>query len=232
MTTPSPAKPPPVTRVYIVDDHDLVRLGLNAIIAGQPDLAICGQTASYAQAMKEIPTLNPDLALIDLTLKDGSGLELIRSLHRLQPNMRLCVFSAHEETVYAQRMLRAGASGYLMKGEAPDRVLTTIRRIAAGHKVVSDRVVATLLDPLTGRLELQRSNSLTDRELEIVELYGSGESTERIAARLHLSLKTIEHHRTRIRRKFNLTSGADFIRFCVLWGKDQPNGEQPPDPAL
>lgn len=212
----SPAKK---ARIYIVDDHELVRMGLEALIRESAEFEVCGQADNYEQALKEIVLLAPDIAVIDLSLKGGSGLELIRYIHKENRRIRMCAFSVHEELAYAHRVIRAGASGYLMKGETPERVLSVIRLVASGQKAVSDRVIATFLDPMSGKLN--DDQELTDRELEIMSLYGNGESTRQIASRLKISLKAVEAHRTKIRRKFNLNSGAEVIQFCVQWAKRQ-----------
>jgi DNA-binding NarL/FixJ family response regulator len=206
-------------RVLIVDDHPIVRLGIRQMIAAEPHLTICGEAGSAQAALELLKSLRPDLALVDLSLEDGSGLELIRSCRQIAPETRVLVLSMHDEELFAERALRAGASGYLMKREAIDGLGYAIGEVLAGRLFVSRRMSQHLLErlgkdaPLTGN----RLAQLTDRELEVFELIGRGLGTAAIAERLHVSVKTIETYRSNIKTKLDLRDATDLIRFAATW---------------
>jgi DNA-binding NarL/FixJ family response regulator len=207
-------------RVFIVDDHPLVREGLSNLINQQEDLMVCGDAEDAAQALAGIGVKKPDLALIDISLKTASGLELVKDLGVHFPNVMLVVLSMHDELLYAERSLRAGAKGYVMKRETTKDVLTAIRRVLQGDVYVSERV----LNAMARRLGTARKAStaspveqLSDRELEIFRLLGQGLTTSQIAADLHLSLKTVQAYCARAKEKFGVTSLGELLRAAIRW---------------
>ena len=208
------------SRVFIVDDHPLVREGLSNLINQEEDLIVCGEAEDAAQALAGIGVKKPDLALIDISLKTASGLELVKDLGVHFPNVALVVLSMHDELLYAERALRAGAKGYVMKRETTKDVLTAIRRVLQGDVYVSERV----LNAMARRLGTPRKagaatpvEQLSDRELEIFRLLGQGLTTSQIAADLHLSLKTVQAYCARAKEKFGVTSLGELLRAAIRW---------------
>ena len=207
-------------RVLIVDGHPVVRAGLAELIAAEPDLMICGLAEDARHALKAATTSSPDLAVVDLTLQGSSGLELIKDLQSHVPAVPILVLSMHDETLYAERVLRAGALGYIMKEEAMDDVLVAIRQVLRGEVYLSERMTPRMLHMLvkgpaeTGDMPLAR---LTDRELEVLHFLGQGLSTRKIATALHLSVKTVEARRTHIMKKLHLEDATALIRYAALW---------------
>ena len=208
------------TLILIVDDHPMMRQGLAALIKNEPDLAVCGEAESSGQAMDAIALRKPDLVIADITLPDKSGLELIKDIQAMHPGLRVLVVSMHDESLYAERVLRAGGHGYVMKQEGGKRLMEGIRRVLAGDVYVSDKMSKRILEIFTG----QRGNSsgspverLTDREFEVFQLIGEGKATRDIAGKLHLSVKTVEVHRLHIKEKLELKTAAELIHFAVRW---------------
>ncbi len=205
-------------RIMLVDDHPVMRQGLVQLINQEPDLSICGQYEDAATAFAAIPTLNPDLAVIDLSLKGSSGLELVKSSRASFPKLRLLVLSMHDETLYAERVLRAGAAGYIMKEEATENVLAAIRQVLGGGVYLSEKMSAKLMhqwvgtSPRSGGSALER---LSDRELEVFGLIGQGKGTREIAQHLRLSVKTVESHRAHIKEKLNLKDANELVHTAV-----------------
>jgi len=205
-------------RIMLVDDHPVMRQGLVQLINQEPDLSICGQYEDAATAFAAIPTLNPDLAIIDLSLKGSSGLELVKSSRASFPKLRLLVLSMHDETLYAERVLRAGAAGYIMKEEATENVLAAIRQVLGGGVYLSEKMSAKLMhqwvgtSPRSGGSALER---LSDRELEVFGLIGQGKATREIAQHLRLSIKTVESHRAHIKEKLNLKDANELVHTAV-----------------
>ncbi len=212
----------PKRKILIVDDHPIFREGLTQSINREPDLTVCGDVEDAAQALDALHRLKPDLIVLDLTLPGKSGLELIKDLQALAPDLALLVVSMHDESLYASRTLRAGARGYIMKQESPQTLLRAIRLVLEGRIYVSDKMSAQILENYSGR-RASGSHSpieqLSDREFEIFHLIGQGRSNRAIAQQLHLSLKTVAVHQGNIRRKMNLASSADLIRFAVRWAE-------------
>jgi DNA-binding NarL/FixJ family response regulator len=207
-------------RVLIVDDHPIVREGLALLISSQPDLEVCGSAEDVATAGQLVDELKPDLAIVDLSLKGSSGLELIKRIKAKHLSVRILVSSIHDESVYAERALHAGAMGYVNKQEATRTLLGAIRRILDGRVYLSERMADRLLCRAVGggeRVEASPIESLSDRELEVFELIGQGLSTNEIAAKLHLSSKTVETYRDRIRLKLDLSTGSQLARHALLW---------------
>ena len=211
--------------VFIVDDHPLVRQGLALLIDREPDLRACGQAGDAVQAVRDIELLKPDLVIVDLSLEESSGLELIKDLKVRCPGLPVLTLSMHDEIIYAERALRAGAKGYVMKQEATDRVVTAIRRVLSGQVYVSDGLAASMVGKLVmgstddGRLSVER---LSDRELEVFRFIGQGYGTREMAERLHLSLKTIESYRAHIKEKLHLQDANELLRTAIQWVKAHP----------
>jgi DNA-binding NarL/FixJ family response regulator len=205
-------------RVFIVDDHPVVRSGLNKLLNNEPDLEVCGEGEETYAALKSIKEKEPDLVLLDVSLKDSDGLELAKELKAQRPNIPVLMLSMHDEELYTERALRAGARGFLMKEEAPDKLLAAIRKVLAGGMHVSEKMGANLLAGMMGRkkegpaLPMDR---LTDRELEVFRMIGAGKSIKEIAGTLFLSAKTVEAHREHIKDKLNLKSSNELLRYAV-----------------
>lgn len=207
-------------KILIVDDHPLMRKGLAMTLNAEPDLNVCGQVADAEEALSALEELEPDLAIVDISLPGMSGLELIKHMHALRPDLRTLVVSRHDEALYAERAIRAGARGYVMKLEASDMIVKAVRRVMNGGIYVSEEINERLLLGLAaGRQELAQSplEVLSDRELEVFELTGRGLGTREIAERLHLSVKTVESYRARIKDKLNLKTAAELMQHAVQW---------------
>jgi len=210
----------PKHRIFVVDDHPLVREGLTNLINGQDDLMVCGEAEDSAEAIAAIARTQPDIALIDISLKNESGLVLVKNLENQSPPVALIVLSMHDEILYAERALRAGARGYVMKRETTKNVLTAIRRVLGGSVYVSERVVNSMARRFAlSNKELARSpvDHLSDRELEIFRLLGQGRTTSQIAEDLHLSLKTVQAYCARAKEKFGVDSLGKLIRLAIRW---------------
>jgi len=210
------------TRVFIVDDHPLVRESLANLIAQQPDMSICGEAEYSSTALAAIATLQPDVAVVDLSLGDGSGLDLIRDLRKLHPRVAVLVLSMHDESWYAERALRAGARGYVMKRAASRDVLDAIRRVREGRMALTPDLAETLAAKLVaGPLEMADPvATLSDRELDVFRLLGQGRQTRQIADALHLSMKTVQAYCARIKDKLGLNSANELLREAVRWLAD------------
>jgi DNA-binding NarL/FixJ family response regulator len=215
----------PKNKVLIVDDHPIIRQGLKELIDQEPDLAVCGEADNALDALKAVKTLQPDIAIVDISLnKDMSGLELLKDFKIRFPHLPALVLSMHDESIFAERVLRAGARGYVMKEEATERVLVAIRRILGGDIYLNERVSSKILNKIAGvKTEGKASGieSLSDRELEVFELIGLGLSTREIADKLFLSGKTIEAHRTHIREKLGLKNAAELLQHAIQWTRKE-----------
>ena len=206
--------------VFIVDDHPLVREGLTNLINRQSDLIVCGEAKDSAEAIAGIAKERPDVAIIDISLTNESGLELIKDLVKQFPQIALIVLSMHDEALYAERALRAGARGYVMKHETSKSVLASIRRLLGGEIYVSERIVNRMALRLTSsRRAVTRSpvERLSDRELEIFQLLGQGRTPSEIAGDLNLSLKTVQGYCARAKEKFGVTSLTELLRAAIRW---------------
>lgn len=228
------------TRVYIVDDHAMVRRGVASMIAAETDMELCGEAEDCATATSEVGKLRPDVVIVDISLRDNNGIELIKNIRVMDPAIRVVVLSVHDESIYALRALKAGAKAYVMKQDPPGKVIEAVRKVRRGQMYVSDRVGSQMLNRLTKGAEDTGDSpvaGLSDRELEVVTLIGSGLATREIAARLHVSVKTVETHRSHIKIKVNLTSGTQLVQFCVRWVEDckrlttSPDYNPPVDPV-
>ena len=208
------------TRVFIVDDHPVVRQGVGMLVDQQNDMEVCGDAESGPEALKKIGELDPDLAVVDLSLKDSSGMELIKDLQVQHPEIRILVLSMHDETFFAERVLRAGARGYITKAESTLKVVDGIRAVMKGEVYLSDGMSSKMISKLVsgyGQPDKPSVDALTDRELEVFELLGNGYGTREIAEKLHRSVKTIETHRERIKEKLQIDSATDLIKHAVQW---------------
>ena len=221
MTQEAYAAPPQErARVFIVDDHPIVRQGLAQLLNQEQDLTVCGEAEDAQHALEAIAALQPDLVLVDLSLKGGSGLELIRTLKARQSALPVLVVSMHDESLYVERVLRAGARGYIMKQEATDTMMHAIRRVLRGEIYVSDKMMTKILGrflfdvPSRACSALER---LSNRELEVFRLIGEGHSTRHIAGVLHVSIKTVESHRAHIKEKFQLQDTVELVRYAMQW---------------
>lgn len=218
----STAAPP--KKIMLVDDHPMMRAGLAQFINKQPDLEICCEFGSATEAFEGLPKFNPDLVLTDLTLPDKSGIELIKDLLAVTPGLPILVVSMHDETVYAERVLRAGARGYIMKESGGENLLASIRHVLSGQVYVSARISARILENFSGR-KPRGSDSpiqkLSDREFEIFQLIGQGKGTREIAKQLHLSPKTVEVHRGHLKEKLELKDAVALVHSAVRWVESQ-----------
>lgn len=217
------------TRIYITDDHPLVRRGLAAMINAEPDLEVCGEAEDCATATSEVAKLRPDIVIVDISLKGNSGIELIKNIKAFDPKIVVAVLSMHDESVYALRVLKAGAKAYVMKQDIASKVIEAIRKIRKGQMYVSEKVASQMLNRIVkGHDEEGDSpvSSLSDRELEVANLIGSGLATREIAQRLHVSVKTVETHRAHIKAKLNLASATLLVQFCVRWVEESKRFSQ------
>jgi DNA-binding NarL/FixJ family response regulator len=208
------------TRVFIVDDHPLLRKGLGELINQQPDMIICGEADDAPEAMKAITAIRPDLVIVDISLKSQNGVELIKNIKAVNPSIQILVLSMHDETIYALRVLKAGAKAYVMKQEVVDKVMEAIRRIRAGKVFVSERVAAQMLSQVVDGTDPSKESpvdALSDRELEIVTMIGNGIATRDISKRLNISIKTVESHRAHIKAKLSLGHATQLVQWCVRW---------------
>lgn len=207
--------------VLIVDDHPIVRQGLAQLINQEHDLEVCGQAEDAHEAMQAIRKLQPDLVIVDISLKDTSGMELIKDLKIQRPDLPVLTLSMHDEEVYGERALRAGAKGYIMKQEATEKVVTAIRRVLAGEVYVSNGMAARMVSRLVGGGERKKAgsplDSLSDRELEVFRFIGEGFSTREMAEKLHLSVKTIETYRAHLKDKLGLQDAGELLRAAIQW---------------
>ena len=207
-------------RVFLVDDHPLVREGLTNLINEQNDLTVCGEAEDSAGAITGIAKTRPDVVLVDISLKNESGLELVKNLESQFPLVALIVLSMHDEALYAERALRAGARGYVMKRESTKSVLASIRRVMEGGVYVSERVVNSMARRFSSSPKQAESSPverLSDRELEIFRLLGQGRTTAQIAEDLHLSLKTVQAYCARAKEKFGVSSLGELLRAAIRW---------------
>jgi DNA-binding NarL/FixJ family response regulator len=206
--------------ILIVDDHPLVRRGLSALIESEPDLAVCGQVASCRAALEAIGQRHPDLVVVDLVLGADDGLDLVKAMRARHPGIPSLVLSMHDESLYAERCLRAGARGYVTKQQLDDTVLVAIRRLLDGEMYLSDKLERQLAAKYVGGRTIETDsplNALSDRELQVFRLIGQGRTTRQIAETLKLSIKTVESHREHIKNKLTLRSSAELAQRATQW---------------
>jgi DNA-binding NarL/FixJ family response regulator len=201
-------------RVLIVDDHPIVRQGLKRMIDAEADLEVCGEADSEPNARRAVRELDPDIVIVDLSLQDGDGLELVRAVHAHHPEVPMLVLSMHDEAIYAERMLAEGASGYIMKQAAADQLLTALRTVLQGDTYLSAEMAA-LHKEAANKLGADPLQRLSNRELQVLNLVGRGVSSRDIAGELGLSVKTVESHRQSIKRKLHLLTNVQLIKYAM-----------------
>jgi DNA-binding NarL/FixJ family response regulator len=207
-------------RVMVVDDHPIVRQGLSQLINQEPDLMVCGQAADARMALDAIDPSQPDIVIVDVSLGGPDGIELLKNIRAKDARLPVLVLSMHDESLYAERALRAGANGYIMKQEATERVLVAIRQILEGDVYVSERMAKKMVQQFISGPGLSRGpviDDLTDRELQIFRLIGEGHATRQIAQELHLSVKTVESHYAHIKEKLYLKNARELVQHAVQW---------------
>lgn len=211
-------KPQQKQKVFLIDDHPVLRKGLGRLIDDQPDLAMCGEAESPAEAMRLLPAAKPDVVIVDLTLKGGDGLELCKQIRDRFTTLAILVVSMHDESLYAERTLKAGARGYVMKQEPQETIMSALRIVARGEVYLSPPMSAKLLRSFSGvksDSDLAPLERLTNRELEIFRLIGEGQSVRTIAEKLFLSTKTVEAHKEHIKLKLNLKSSNELLQYAI-----------------
>lgn len=206
-------------QIFIVDDHPVFREGLVGLVKREADLAVCGEADNAPQALSAIESSKPDLVLADIGLPGRSGLELVKDIRAVCPEMAVLIISMHDETLYAERVLRAGGRGYIMKQEGPEKILQAIRQVLDGQISLSGKMSVRILDSFSDRRAKTSSPiaRLTDREFEILQLIGQGKDSHDIAEQLHLSVKTVDAHRGHIKEKLELKSGTELICYAARW---------------
>lgn len=208
------------TQILLVDDHPVVRDGLTTIINHQRDLNVCGGADDAHQALKAISELKPDIVVVDISLKNSDGIELTKSIKAKYPKLRVLVLSVHDESIYAERALRAGARAYLMKEVVSENIVKAIRSVSKGEIYVSDTISKKFLHKIAGDKAATTKTpveNLSDREFEIFRLIGEGYKTSQIAKKLHLSVKTVETYRGRLKEKLNITDASKLLRYAIKW---------------
>ena len=209
----------PKCKVFLVDDHPIVRQGLALFIEREPDLMVCGEAEDATSALQAIRESSPDFVILDISLNGPDGLELLKTLRVRYPNLPALILSMHDESVYAERALRAGANGYIMKQEAADKVITAIRHILGGDVYLSDRLTKQMLQQFVNGSISPRDPlaKLSDRELEVFRLIGAGHGTRQIADELHVSTKTVESYQAHIKEKLALRNARELVQYAVEW---------------
>lgn len=210
----------PKKKVFLVDDHAVVRLGMRQLLEKQPDFTVCGEAEDGRLALEAILESSPDLAIVDLSLKSGSGLELIKNLKVQMPGTTVLVLSMHDEALHAEMALRAGALGYVMKSDPPEMMLAAMRRVLGGNIYVSETLAARMLQQqVLGRREGLSSpeERLSDREMEVLQMIGEWKATRDIAQSLSISIKTVEYYREQIKNKLSLKSGTELLQYAVMF---------------
>jgi DNA-binding NarL/FixJ family response regulator len=236
VVTPPPAPPKqappakPKRRVLLVDDHPMVRERLAELINQEADLEVCGEAEDVVGAMEAVEQFTPDVAVVDITLKDSYGIELIKNFKAHYPKLPALVLSMHDEALYAERALHAGARGYMTKQEATRKVIGALRQVLAGQIYLSERMAASILQKVAGSPATAMGGSpvesLTDRELEVFQLLGQGSTVRELAKTLHVSVKTVEAHREHIKKKMNLKSSAELLRYAIDYTLQEGRGER------
>ena len=208
------------SKVFVVDDHPIVRQGLALMINREFDLSVCGEAEDARTAMQSVTTAKPDILVVDISLNGPDGLDLLKNIRMRYPSLPVLILSMHDESVYAERALRAGAQGYIMKQEATEKVLVALRRILSNEIYVSERIANRMLQRYIGNPSAGGPSSiadLTDRELEVFRLIGEGHSTRKIAEDLHISVKTVESYQAHIKEKLSLRSGRELVQHAIQW---------------
>jgi len=210
-------------KVFLVDDHSVLRQGMRKLIDLEKDFEVCGEATDSIEAMAAIPSSKADIALLDLGLKGTGGLELIKALKQKRPKLLMLVMSMFEESLYAERALRAGAKGYIMKSEPADKVIAALRRVASGKtylsQIMSDRMIDRMTTPETSSTP---TDVLSDRELEVFQALGKGLKPTEIAEELHISVKTVETYREQIKTKLKLDNASELAQYAIAWARSEP----------
>lgn len=219
-------------RVLIVDDHPIVRQGLRRMIEPEPDLVVCGEVQTEREARAAIRALSPDVVIVDISLAQGDGLELVRDVHAQRPDLPMLVLSMHDELIYAERLLAAGASGYIMKHAASDQLLIALRQVLSGDVYLSESLAANLgrggAEGVSGAAVAgDPIDRLSNRELQVLSLIGRGQSSREAAESLGLSVKTVETHRQSLKRKLNLLTNAQLLQYAINWYASRSNKAAP-----
>jgi DNA-binding NarL/FixJ family response regulator len=223
-------------RVLIVDDHPIVRQGLRRMIEPEADLVVCGEVQTEREARAAIRALSPDVVIVDISLAQGDGLELVRDVHAQRPELPMLVLSMHDELIYAERLLAAGASGYIMKQAASDQLLIALRKVLIGETYLSESLASNLGrmegGGASGGLSGDPIDRLSNRELQVLSLIGRGLSSREAAEALGLSVKTVETHRQSLKRKLNLATNAQLLQYAINWyaSRSTPSGASTPEP--
>jgi DNA-binding NarL/FixJ family response regulator len=212
-----------VRRILLVDDHAAVRRGFALLIERESDLKVCGEASGPADGLREIRRLKPDLVLADLSLGEGSGLDFIQAVRRRFPKLPVLVVSMHEESLFAERALRAGANGYIMKEATPEGLLSAVRRVLDGRLYLSDATSESLLETLLGKSAPREDpfQKMSDRELQIFQSIGEGLSTTEIAENMHISAKTVDTYRARLKARLGLETSAELLRHAIRWNRER-----------
>jgi DNA-binding NarL/FixJ family response regulator len=211
-------------RILVVDDHPIVRQGLTLLINREPDLVVCGEAEEATGAIHVLASAHPDVLILDISLNGPDGLDLLKTVRTTHPVLPVLILSMHDESIYAERALRAGANGYIMKQEATEKVLVAVRRILSGEIYVSDRIANKMLKHyITGPATLRNSSiaDLSDRELEVFRLIGEGHGTRQMAEELHLSIKTVESYQAHIKEKLSLRSSRELMQRAIQWNMNE-----------
>ena len=215
---------PRKSRILVVDDHPIVRQGLALLINQEADLVVCGEAEEATGAMHVLASSRPDILIVDISLNGPDGIDLLKNIRNVYPTLPVLILSMHDESIYAERALRAGANGYIMKQEATEKVLVALRRILGGEIYVSDRIANKMLKHyITGSGTLRNSSiaDLSDRELEVFRLIGEGHGTRQIAEELHLSVKTVESYQAHIKEKLSLRTARELMQHAIQWSMNE-----------
>lgn len=221
---PEQVEAPAKLKVLLVDDHPITRQGMKALVNQQPNLEVCGEADNAPYAIELVGKLQPDLAIVDIALKTTNGIELTKNIKVQAPNLPVLIVSMHDEGLYAERALRAGAMGYLMKQEAGEKIIAAIQRLLAGEIYLSDKIKEKMLHRFVNKKGdgmVFSIDTLSDREMEVFQLIGNGYSTRQIAQKLNLSSKTIDSYREHLKLKLNLESGAELVRHAIQWARNE-----------
>src|SRR5271163_3241321 len=211
-------------KIFVVDDHPIVRQGLALLINQEADLAVCGEAEEMHSALSAIQAAKPDILIVDISLNGPDGLELLKHIRISAPRLPVLILSMHDESIYAERALRAGANGYIMKQEATEKVMVALRRILSGEIYVSDRIANSMLRHYvrgSGTLRNSSIADLSDRELEVFRLIGEGHGTRQIAEELHISVKTVESYQAHIKEKLSLRSARELMQHAIQWNMNE-----------
>lgn len=215
-------------RVLIIDDHPLIRHGITQLIQQEEDLVVCGEAQDCCDALEALEKTRPDIVILDITLRNSNGLDFITTIHKQFPTIAVLILSMHDETLYAERALRAGAQGYVMKQDSPEKLIEAIHRVLEGKVYLSEAMTARMLKKIasgTPPNELSPADILSARELEVFRLIGKGTATRDIAAQLQVSVKTVDAHRANIKKKLDLKSGAELVQRAIKWVISQEPNE-------